>query len=110
MLGAARSHLLDHLTHRHALEKAATMSPGSADEEVWPIQQQKELFSLFGDVESLIGVQLTDSFLMVPNKTVSGIRFPTEVDYRNCQLCHREECPSRSAEFDPELWELIQHE
>lgn len=110
VLAAARRHLVDHLRSRYALERASTMSPGSADAEVWPIQQQRQLFALFGDVESLIGVRLTDSCLMVPNKTVSGIRFPTEVDYRNCQLCHRDPCPSRSAPFDPELWALVQHE
>ena len=41
-------------------------------------------------------------------KSISGIRFPTEIDFRTCQLCHRENCPSRSASFDPELWESIQ--
>jgi hypothetical protein len=110
VLGAARKHLIDHLTRVYALEKAATMNPGSGDEDVWPIDQQRELFSLLGDVKEQIGVELTDSFLMTPNKTVSGIRFPTEVDFKNCQLCHREECPSRSAPFDPELWELLQHD
>jgi len=47
---------------------------------------------------------------MVPNKTVSGVRFPTEHDFRACQVCHRDDCPSRSAPFDAELWEAIQHD
>ena len=37
-----------------------------------------------------IGVTLTDTFLMLPNKTVSGIFYPTEVDFVTCQLCHRD--------------------
>jgi hypothetical protein len=107
-LDAARAYLSQHLRHKFALGKTATMSPGSGDGIVWPIRQQRELFALLGDVSGLIGVELTESFLMVPNKTVSGIRFPTEVDFHSCQLCHRENCPSRAAPFDPALWEAMQ--
>jgi len=107
LLGIAVSHLASHLETRHALGKTATMAPGSGDITVWPIEQQRELFSLLGDTRELIGVELTDSFLMVPNKSLSGIRFPTEVDFRSCQLCRRENCPSRSAEFDPQLWQSV---
>ncbi len=108
-LGAARRHLDEHLVTRFALGKTSTMSPGSADAAVWPIQQQRQLFGLFGDVEGLIGVRLTDSCLMVPNKTVSGVRFPTQIDFRSCQVCHREDCPSRSAPFDAERLASYEH-
>jgi hypothetical protein len=104
-LHCARKHLNDHLDRRYALGKTSSMNPGSGDATVWPIEQQKELFSLLGSVKERIGVVLTDSFLMIPNKTVSGIRFPTELDFRSCQLCHREKCASRSAPFDKALWE-----
>jgi hypothetical protein len=110
LLQAARNCLHDHLRRRYALGNTVTMSPGSGDVMVWPIEQQRELFALLGDVRTLIGVELTDSFLMIPNKTVSGIRFPTERDFRSCQLCHREPCPSRAAPFDPHLWETMQHD
>jgi hypothetical protein len=97
----------EQMDRRYGLSKASVMHPGSGDASVWPIEQQRQLFSLLGDVTGLIGVELTDSFLMVPNKSVSGMRFPTEMDFRSCQLCHREKCPSRSAPFDPELWESV---
>ena len=109
MLSTALQHLNAHLDKTYALGKTSSMSPGSGDVTVWPIEQQRPLFSLFGNVEDLIGVTLTDSFLMIPNKSLSGIRFPTEVDFRTCQLCRRERCPSRGAPFDPDLWESIQH-
>jgi len=83
------------------------MSPGSGDVDVWPIEQQRELFALFGGGAKDIGVELTDSYLMIPNKTVSGIRFPAGTDFRTCQVCRREICESRSAPFDRELWERI---
>jgi hypothetical protein len=110
LLKSAREYLHAHLTRRFRLGKTSTMSPGSGDATVWPIEQQRELFALFGDVREAIGVELTPSFLMVPNKTVSGLCFPTETDFRSCQVCRREVCPSRHAPFDAELWESIQGE
>ena len=109
LLGAANRHLDDHLHRKFRLGKTAVMRPGSGDVSVWPIEQQRGLFALLGDdVEQAIGVRLTDSFLMVPNKTTSGILFPTEVDFRSCEVCHRENCPSRQAPFNKQLWEEIQ--
>jgi Vitamin B12 dependent methionine synthase, activation domain len=108
-LQCAAKYLSAHVKRRFALEKTASMSPGSGDVSVWSIEQQRELFALLGDVETQIGVELTESFLMKPNKTVSGIHFPTEVDFRSCQVCRREECSSRSAAFDARLWDLHQH-
>jgi hypothetical protein len=103
-LSAAMEELRLHLAENYGLTKSSTMNPGSGDVDVWPIEQQAPLFSLFGDVEALIGVRLTESFLMCPNKSVSGIVFPTEVDFVTCQLCHREDCPNRRAPFDEHLW------
>ena len=108
LLGFSASRLNEDLLRRYAPGKTSTMSPGAGDVTIWPIEQQRELFSLFGDVKELIGVELTDSFLMLPNKTVSGIRFPTEIDFRSCQVCHRENCPGRCAPFDEELWKSLQ--
>ena len=104
-LGFAVGHLNRHLDGKYLLGKTATMNPGSADKDIWPIEQQKQLFSVLGDVEISIGVRLTDSFLMIPNKSLSGIRFPTELDFRSCQVCQRENCPSRQAPFDENLLE-----
>ncbi len=95
--------LKNHLKEKFALTKISSMSPGSGKADTWPIEQQKQLFSLFGDVESLIGVRLTDSCLMIPNKSVSGIYFPRDVTFENCQLCPREGCPGRRAAYDESL-------
>jgi hypothetical protein len=68
------------------------------------------LFSLFGDVDNLIGVRLTAESLMIPNKSVSGICFPTEINFQSCQVCHREKCSGRKAPFDGKLWESVHHD
>jgi len=105
VLRAARRRLSDELKRRYALGKTSSMAPGSGDATVWPIEEQRPLFELLGDVEGAIGVALTESLLMVPRKCVSGIVFPTEVDFRTCRLCRREGCPGRAAEFDRGTWE-----
>ena len=108
LLKIASDHLTSVLTLKFGLGKSATMSPGSGDIDIWPIEQQQPLFSLLGDVDDAVGVQLSDSFLMSPIKSLSGIRFATEIDFSTCQLCRRNNCPSRSAPFDPALWEDCQ--
>jgi len=100
-LRQAIHHLRSHLAEIYGLdpERMSTMNPGSGNRDVWPIGQQRQLFQLLGDVESSVGVRLTDSFLMTPNKTVSGILFPTDVPFISCQLCTRSNCPRRRAEY-----------
>lgn len=106
-LAAAREHLLAHLAARFRLGKTVRMSPGSGDVEVWPIEQQRELFGLLDGVTPSIGVRLTASCLMLPNKTVSGLLFPAEEDFQTCQVCHREVCPNRKATFDAAVWQSL---
>ncbi len=95
-------HFEEHLERKYRLgKKISEMNPGSLED--WPITQQKQLFSIFGNVEDLIGVKLTDSFLMIPRKSVSGIYFPTEVMFYSCQLCQRKNCEERQAPYDENL-------
>jgi len=96
---AARDHLLRHLRAAHGAEALSSMNPGSGDARLWPIGQQRPLFGLLGDVEGAIGVRLTPSLLMQPNKSVSGILFPAAEHFESCQHCAREDCPRRRAPF-----------
>ena len=101
-LHAAGAHVRDHIESTFQPGRMSSMSPGSLAD--WPITQQTQLFALLGDVGGAIGVQLTDSFLMVPMKSVSGMHFPTEISFHSCSLCPRKECPGRSAPYDEHLW------
>jgi hypothetical protein len=100
-LNQVRGELNNHLKSEYAIEKTAFMAPGSLPD--WPINEQKPLFKLLGDVEASIGVKLTDSLLMLPAKSVSGIYFPTETSFFSCQLCPRERCDSRKAKYNEKL-------
>jgi hypothetical protein len=102
-LHAALSHVRATLDEWFALGQTSMMNPGSLDD--WPMSQQAQLFALFGDVKDMIGVELTSSYLMIPLKSLSGIVFPTEIRFETCQLCPRENCPSRRAPYDASIWE-----
>lgn len=98
ILRDARRQLEQHLRTVFALEKISCMAPGSLED--WPIEEQGQLFSLLSGTESAVGVRLTESFLMIPRKSVSGIYFPSEVTFFSCQLCPRERCEGRKARYD----------
>jgi hypothetical protein len=95
--------LNERMAEQYGLGKMAVMSPGSLAD--WPLPQQRPLFTILGDVKGAIGVELSDSFLMTPNKTVSGLRFAAADDFASCQLCPRENCPGRRAPYDDTLYD-----
>ncbi len=80
-------------------KKSVTLrfSPGYCD---WPVTEQKKLFGLFGS--EFTGVELLDSCLMQPRKSISGIfglfhtvnphAFPP---YNPCQDCNKKDCIAR---------------
>ena len=102
-LRVAIAALHEHLEQTLRPGPTSTMNPGSLED--WPLQEQRALFALLGDPRESIGVRLTDSLLMVPVKSVSGILFPTEESFASCQLCPRETCPGRRAPYDPDLYD-----
>ncbi len=103
VLHAAMTTFHAHLIARFQLGQVAVMNPGSLAD--WPLREQRTLFALLGDVEAAIGVGLTDSLLMVPTKSVSGLLFVAEETFASCQLCPREACPNRRAPYDASLFE-----
>ncbi|MBW1766698.1 MAG: vitamin B12 dependent methionine synthase [Deltaproteobacteria bacterium] len=96
-----RKCLEDRLQSGYAIDGMSFMGPGSLKD--WPIEEQRNLFSILGDTEASIGVRLNESLLMIPRKSVSGIYFPTEITFYSCQLCHRERCEGRKARYNEKL-------
>jgi hypothetical protein len=84
-LNQVRLELKNRLKAEYGIEKTAFMAPGSLPD--WPLEEQRPLFKLLGDVTASIGVKLSESLLMLPAKSVSGIYFPTETSFFSCQLC-----------------------
>jgi len=102
-LRTAVQYLHDHLIERYRLARISRMNPGSLPD--WPLPEQRPLFDLLGNGPGLIGIHLSDSFLMKPIKSVSGIWFPTEESFESCRLCPREQCRGRRAPYDENLFD-----
>ena len=100
----ANAYFRNYLKSALQTEKLSSVNPGSGDLENWPISQQRLLFGMIGDVKGQIGVTLSDSFLMSPIKSTSGLLYQSETEFVNCALCRRENCVGRRAEFDAELY------
>jgi hypothetical protein len=80
---------------RRGLVISRRFSPGYCD---WNVGQQGELFRLLGG--EVTGITLTDSMLMVPRKSISGvigIGLPGHgiEEYNPCTTCHKKDCPGR---------------
>lgn len=93
--------LNSHIIETYHPGPSSTMAPGSLGD--WPLTQQRALFTLLGDTQATIGLCLCDSMLMVPFKSISGIRFPTEERFESCMLCPRADCPGRRALYDRDM-------
>ena len=69
-------------------------SPGYCD---WDISQQEMIFKAMGG--DTAGVSLTESCLMLPRKSVSGIigigAGKMVAEYNPCMSCNRKDCPGR---------------
>lgn len=102
-LRSALQALTDYVDETYRPGHTSRMNPGSLAD--WPLGEQTPLFELLGDPEAAVGVRLTESLLMVPSKSVSGIRFGKDGSFESCMLCPREACPNRRAPYDPGLFE-----
>ncbi|MEE8418481.1 MAG: vitamin B12 dependent-methionine synthase activation domain-containing protein [Dehalococcoidales bacterium] len=103
VLRAASKYLHEHLMSSYQLTEITRVAPGEA---LGPLTQQRQLFSILGDVEGYIGVRLTDHNMMVPEKSSSGVFFETAVKLESCQLCPDMKCSGRRFPFEPELAEI----
>jgi len=101
-LGAARKKLYAVVQGKYFDDdkSISTINPGSLN--MWPITGQKPLFAMLGDVTGDVGVVLSESMMMLPTKSVSGIIFQKDKAFHNCQLCPRVDCPGRSAPYEGE--------
>lgn len=99
MLREASCLLLKHIRENETPKKGwgitCTYSPG---EETWPLIEQKKVFNLL-DV-SPIGIELTDSCIMKPLKSISGVlglgpKDKIDRTRSACDLCSRRDCIMR---------------
>ena len=106
-LGSAIKALEASVQEKYHTQNLSAMNPGSLDD--WPILEQKNLFRLFEDDAVRIGVTLTESFMMKPLKSLSGIFFASEKGFVNCQLCPLENCPGRRSPYQKSQVHPVEH-
>lgn len=97
-LGLAGTALRDYISNvclsgRHF----SSMNPGSLP--TWNINGQAPLFCLLGQGAERCGVELTESMLMVPFKSGSGVYYESEHTFESCMFCDKLTCPNRRAAF-----------
>ncbi len=95
ILSAAEKAVIQTIQARHGLSKTSLIRPGTGTPELWPVKQQTELFKLLGEGVYDTGLRITESGLMRPLKSVSGILFASEKEFSGCEKCGRKNCPSR---------------
>lgn len=86
----------------YGLKGINAVNPGSLMD--FPISCQRPLFDMLEEGPDEIGVELTETFLMLPYKAGSGIYYEASGTYENCQLCPRATCPNRRKPFDEKLF------
>jgi hypothetical protein len=97
-LGAIRLCTAQYIKDTYGIEKVSSVNPGSGNVDIWPVQELGRIFDLL-DQGTPIGVQLTPSSLMIPNKTISGIFYESENSFTSCTYCERDHCPGRKEPF-----------
>ena len=89
------------------LQATIKYSPGYCD---WDVSQQAELFKVVDP--TILGVSLTPGFMMVPQKSVSGIIGLGKLDKRRAPPClaicdRRSVCTHKQVGWDPEIQSLL---
>jgi len=97
----ARNFLREYIKKKYGINTISSINPGSGNVDTWPIAQQQLLFPLIGEVTEDTGVRLTDTCLMLPTKSTSGLLYGSDKEFINCSLCERKNCPRRQVEYTP---------
>jgi tRNA A37 threonylcarbamoyladenosine synthetase subunit TsaC/SUA5/YrdC len=100
---SATGYLQDHLVKNYGLEQVSGIIPGHPT--TWTIKQTKELVSLLGNLEEAIGIRLTDSMVLMPTNSVSGILYPTATRIERCHVCPNETCRERRTAYNSAVLE-----
>lgn len=81
------------------------LSPGTVPD--WSVEDVKKFFKLLDGEYQKLNVKVLDSGLIDPLKSTSGIVFPTEDNFKECNICNQANCPNREAAFIPDVYNEI---
>lgn len=92
-LATVRKAMIAEIKHTYNLENLSSINPGSGFPQRWPVQDIRTIFSLL-ELDDSFEVTLTESSLMIPNKSLAGFFFAA--DFSNCSQCLRQDCSNRN--------------
>ncbi|HCX64156.1 MAG TPA: hypothetical protein DHN33_02960 [Eubacteriaceae bacterium] len=73
VLEMTTDYIADQIKKEEQIENLAYHIPGALND--WDMEEQIKIFDLFEDVEKEIGVTLSESYIMRPSKSVSGVYY-----------------------------------
>jgi len=100
-LDAAEEAFARHIEETYNPAPTSEMNPGSIPD--WRVKEQKNLFAILGDSVKEIDVSLSESYMMSPADSTSGIRYYAATKFVSCQLCQKARCPAREAPYNAAL-------
>jgi hypothetical protein len=101
LLEATLRSLGDHLTGRFHLNYIWSLICGEM--EAWPRSENQSVLALLGDIREQSGITLQADYSLKPRYSRSGLFYYVETEFEGCQVCAKEPCMMRRAQFNPEL-------
>jgi len=101
-LDIIREKLENHLKCEFNIDKLSKMNPGSIA--LWPIEENKRIFQILNDDIKETNISLTESSVIKPFKSTSGIFFYKKKPFYSCFLCRHIDCQGRKAQFDQKIY------
>lgn len=95
---SALNEMHQYMANELHIEKHNSLCPGSVPD--WSVEEVIKLFNIFGEDYKKIGVNVLESGLIDPLKSTSGILYESDEPFHSCEICKKENCPNRRADFD----------
>jgi hypothetical protein len=101
VLDETLKYLQTHLMRKFHLSYIWSLKAGEM--QAWPLSGQKGLFEVLGNAGEEIGVRLQPDFTLLPVYSRSGFFYYADTEFEGCQVCSKEPCMMRRAQYNDEL-------
>ena len=90
---SALKNMEEAIKETYNIDRYISLAPGSLPD--WDVIEGKKIFELFGHDYKKVGVRILESGMIEPVKSVTGILFESEDAFNSCEVCMRQDCPTR---------------
>ncbi|HSW57700.1 MAG TPA: hypothetical protein VLH15_04825 [Dehalococcoidales bacterium] len=89
------------LRQKYHLPYLWSLIPGEL--QAWPLSGIKNIFRIATDLSRVTGIRLQADYSLSPVYSRCGFFYYTETEFEGCQVCSREPCMMRRAQYNPDL-------